>query len=300
MLENFNVNSNPVSTGKQSLYCGPQMFRPQLINPTRAQLNQFLGSDKKTDEINYNFETTIQGEVVDSVRVVMWGYFTNSKGEEYKGCLDPLWVKNAHMKSKDGTKSCWINPYGRVAWAATPKDVNYNWYSVSSRKAIWGEDALMDFFINLIGINTFYSTTMDSAAVPDFIKKEETYINIDKIFSKDYSELQAVINRFCTTDTDLDTDNVNYMRKITVLTSVTPRVDTGELVQTYFTGKFGRTKKAGNTYTIIDSDVNQILKSANVVAEKGYFKHQGVLVNKLTEYTPDMEVATVATEVAPW
>lgn len=297
MFDNFDTNNeNIVKGGKPSLICGPMMFRPVYINPTRKQLNEFLDSDKKTEEINYHFQSTVQEEQVDTVRISMWGYFTDKSGQEFKGCLDPIWLKNKPMVSKDKEKNCWINPYGRVAWAKTAKQVEYDWYNLSARHAIWGEDCLMDFFINLMGINTYYSKNMDEATIPAFIKNEETYINVSKIFMKDYSELQGIINRFCTDKTDLKPENPNYMRKVTVLSSVTNRVDNGDAVQCHFTGKFGRVRRKGDDYSIVDSDVNQILKAARNLESKGLFKHVGILTNVPTLYEPGVTVDSAVPE----
>lgn len=289
MFNSFNIESEHTSDSKpKGLTVGPVMFRPVIINPTRAQLNEFLGSDKKTDEINYHSETTIQGELVDMVRINIWGYFTTPEGTEYRGGIDPIWIKNKEMKSKDGLKNCYINPFGRSCWTSDPKQANQYWYNGSSKKCIWGEDKLMDFVINLMGINTFYSADSDKSKLPSYIQNSETFIDMNKLFQKDYSDIQSLITRMSTDKTDVPVENPNYQRKITTLSYVKQREDTGEAQQAYYSGKFGRVNKRKGNYSIVDSDVKQIANTFNKELESGQVKLLGIIATKLTEYSPDM------------
>jgi len=296
MFNSFNVDTENINNGKsQPLYCGPIMFRPILFNPNRAELNEFLGSDKNQTEINYHSEGTVQGNVVDSLRVSIWGYYTSPDGVEYKGSLDPIWLKNAEMvstKDPENIKYCYLNPYGRNTWVKDPKEANAYWYNGVSKKAIWGEQQLMDLLINLLGINTFYNAGTDNKDLPPHITNGETFVKTDKLFAKDYSEIQSLFDRFSTEKTDIPVENPNYQRKLTVLQVIKTRNDTGALQQGQYTGKFGRVKQAKGKYSIIQSDVNQIIKAVNQDIQAGQFNHSGVISDKLIEFDATKPVNT--------
>lgn len=287
---------------KLSLYCGPQLFRPVLINPDRKALNAFLESDKKTDEINYYSQTTINGEEVDSLRINLWGWFTKEDGTEYKGCLDPIWLKNkvrTSTKDPNVTKYCYINAFGRTSWVPEGGEFPQFFYSKNVKKSIYGEEMIMDFVISLLGINTYFDASK-ADSLPSYITEGKTFVDIDKLFNKDYSDIQSLLDRFCTDKTDIDPKNPNYMRKMIALAVVRTRKDNGELSQGYYTGKFGRAKFEKTKFVSQKSDVNQIINRVNTQIKDNQFSHNGVITDVLTIFDPNnIAIATTENDV-PW
>ena len=297
MLETLDQYEVKEVASKQFL-TGPIAFRPVLVNPTRAQLNEFYGSDKKQDVIEYFGSKDIQGVPTDNLRIQFYGYFTGQDGKEYKGAIDPFWLTNKLWESNKSevTKYCWINPYGRTSWTDDPANSPLDsWYKGNARKAFMGEEALMNFILALLGINTFYNSSIDQKDLPTYITNAETYLDISKLFNKDYSELQSLITKYCSEESSLPAEHPNRNRKVVLITSVKTRNDNGGLQQTYYMSNFA--KYNGKAKMFNKNDVDRIITTINKEASSEYgWKHNGVVTSTLQVFDPAAPVSSAPFE----
>ena len=294
-LDNYEVKES----ASRQLVTGPIAFRPVLVNPTRAQLNEFYGTDKKTDMIEYFGSKDIQGTPVDNLRIQFYGFFTGVDGKEYKGAIDPFWVTNKLWESNktEVTKYCWINPYGRTSWTDLPEHSPLDsWYRGSARKSYMGEESLMNFILALLGINTYYDSSLDQSKIPTYITNGETFLDINKLFSKDYSELQALITKYCSDESVLPVGHANRNRKIAVIASVKNRNDNNELQQTYYMSAFAKVNKD----VINKKDVERLITTINKEASSEYgWKHNGSITSTLAVFNPTAPFSTEGMTAEP-
>jgi hypothetical protein len=288
----FNIEVTQNNNFEKTYFKGPQLFRPVLFNPTRTQLNEFYGSDKE-GELSYIKEGE---DGIKSVMCTLYGYFTDNTGKEYKGIMPTIFVKEMFyesVKEIDGQtvkKYQFIDSFSNTTWATSKESIDSPYfYKAQSRACYAGEDKLMNFFMKLAGLSTYYS--VDSKYEPNLnIREGKTFLSMEDLFKGDFTKYQQVITNLCTEKTTLKETNPLYMRTIGLVGSV---IDDGlNCKQTYFTDAFISIKKDKGISVMNEYDVNRCLKMISPTDEKGNPKQYvwghsgGVLSPKLEIYTP--------------
>lgn len=132
---------------------GTDLFTVVAINPTADELRVIkkLGDDKDVKEPVYKKDN-------GSFNVVLWLRGQNTG-------LHPLYftMSSATAGKKDGTKTQYIDKFGRTAFAASPLDFDtYKYFDgASARKAIVGEADLTSFVKMWLGIGKDQEARLD-------------------------------------------------------------------------------------------------------------------------------------------
>jgi hypothetical protein len=182
------MNSNvkiSTGTGARKLFYGVTTFVPQLINPTKAQLSEFLGKDLEKDP-EYLTTKDVEGKQVRVLKLDIWGVLPEAEDTKTK---ITFWLEARHDISRSG-KQKYINGQGLTSYNEDPSVMNKNkmwYYGDNQRKAMVGEDLVVDFFINLKNWETDLSKyTLKEGDIPGI------FLPLEKLFKQDYSDINPL------------------------------------------------------------------------------------------------------------
>jgi hypothetical protein len=182
------MNSNvkiSTGTGARKLFYGVTTFVPQLINPTKAQLSEFLGKDLEKDP-EYLTTKDVEGKQVRVLKLDIWGVLPEAEDTKTK---ITFWLEARHDISRSG-KQKYINGQGLTSYNEDPSVMNRNkmwYYGDNQRKAMVGEDLVVDFFINLKNWETDLSKyTLKDGDIPSI------FLPLEKLFKQDYSDINPL------------------------------------------------------------------------------------------------------------
>jgi hypothetical protein len=182
------MNSNvkvSTGTGARKLFYGVTTFVPQLINPTKAKLSEFLGKDLEKDP-EYLTTKDVEGKQVRVLKLDIWGVIPEAEDTKTK---ITFWLEARHDISRSG-KQKYINGQGLTSYNEDPAVMNKNkvwYYGDNQRKAMVGEDLVVDFFINLKNWETDLSKyTLKEGDIPSI------FLPLEKLFKQDYSDISPL------------------------------------------------------------------------------------------------------------
>jgi len=173
----FDANKSDEKVFKEiKLYTGLHNMKIIAINPTKKGLEK-IGYKPQNDPVYATVEEQVKklrldfhlvGEAPDEERILTKAVF---------------FIENQHRVNRDGTKSEWINDFGRTAWSETgkpeEKPTNYTWFKhETARQAYVGEADLHLFLINWLNIGPDDEAKLD---------------NFDALFEEDYTELKGYL-----------------------------------------------------------------------------------------------------------
>jgi hypothetical protein len=160
-------------------------FVPQLINPTKAKLSEFLGKDLEKDP-EYLTTKDVEGKQVRVLKLDIWGVIPEAEDTKTK---ITFWLEARHDISRSG-KQKYINGQGLTSYNEDPAVMNKNkvwYYGDNQRKAMVGEDLVVDFFINLKNWETDLSKyTLKEGDIPSI------FLPLEKLFKQDYSDISPL------------------------------------------------------------------------------------------------------------
>ena len=172
----FNANSSDEKVFKENtLYTGLYNVKVIAINPTKKGLEK-IGYKPQNDPV---YLTTEEG-----VKKLRLEFHVEGVGPEKNRILTKVafFLEDQIRVNKDGTKSEWINDFGRNAWSEEGKPDDkpeFSWYkNETARKAYGGEVDLHAFLINWLNIGPEDEAKMD---------------NFEALFNEDYSELRGYL-----------------------------------------------------------------------------------------------------------
>jgi hypothetical protein len=182
------MNSNvkvSTGTGARKLFYGVTTFVPQLINPTKAKLSEFLGKDLEKDP-EYLTTKDVEGKQVRVLKLDIWGVIPEAEDTKTK---ITFWLEARHDISRSG-KQKYINGQGLTSYNEDPAVMNKNkvwYYGDNQRKAMVGEDLVVDFFINLKNWETDLSKySLKEGDIPSI------FLPLEKLFKQDYSDISPL------------------------------------------------------------------------------------------------------------
>jgi hypothetical protein len=182
------MNSNvkvSTGTGARKLFYGVTTFVPQLINPTKAKLSEFLGKDLEKDP-EYLTTKDVEGKQVRVLKLDIWGVIPEVEDTKTK---ITFWLEARHDISRSG-KQKYINGQGLTSYNEDPAVMNKNkvwYYGDNQRKAMVGEDLVVDFFINLKNWETDLSKySLKEGDIPSI------FLPLEKLFKQDYSDISPL------------------------------------------------------------------------------------------------------------
>lgn len=186
------TNSSDISGRKQEQqsfekHVGFFQAKVLKINPTKEELNEILGTDKITDDIEYTGEK----DGIETVKVNVWVEDVKSKKKFQVG----FYIMDKEVFSEKTGKYEFMNSVGSSAWAKeeedlpeyftnfTKKDSSETMGPKAIRKALVGEDKLYKFLRSWIELDYFHPDT-------------KLFVNKAKLMKGDLSDL----NNLLTTD----------------------------------------------------------------------------------------------------
>jgi hypothetical protein len=182
------MNSNvKISTGggAKKLFYGVSTFIPSMINPNKSTLSEFLGRDLEK-EPEYLTTKDLDGKQVRVLKLDIWGTLPQAENTKTK---ITFWLEARHDISRSG-KQKYINGQGLTSYNEDPSVMNKNkmwYYGENQRKAMVGEDTVVDFFINLKNWETDLSKyTMRDGDIPSI------FLPLEKLFKQDYSDINPL------------------------------------------------------------------------------------------------------------
>lgn len=174
----FSPNTSDTKVFKEiKLYTGLANVKVVAINPTKKQLEE-MGFKPQSDPVY----VTTEGDV----KKLRLDFHMEGKGLDEGSLIKTkvaLFLENQPRTNKDGTKSEFINDFGRTAWSAegSPDDppTGLTWFEHdTARKSHTGEADLHSFLINWLNINP-----KDEAKIDNFLA----------LFDENYAELQSIL-----------------------------------------------------------------------------------------------------------
>lgn len=178
-----------------SKYYGIGTFKPGMVNPTKEELGLFLGRNIEKD-IVYVSTKTEDGKAVKVLRLDVWGEVPATEDRPLLKTKVTFFLEGKFdVSAKQKTK--YINGQGLSVYADESGSLDYvnaktYWfYTKNARKAIVGEDLVMDFFVKLWNVeNRIEKFTLVDDDMPDF------FLDTEKLFKNDFSSIQNNINRY--------------------------------------------------------------------------------------------------------
>jgi len=176
----FNPNSsNEKVFNEIKLYTGINNMKVAAINPDKEGLEK-LGYKPQNDPVYLT-----EGDEQDSKKLRIDFHLIGKSPEDSKIMTKVAFFLENHPRlNRDGTKSEWINDFGRTAWSeeGNPDDApaGLTWFKhETARQAFTGEADLHLFLINWLNIG------------PDDEAKLDNFIGL---FNGDYSELLGLLS----------------------------------------------------------------------------------------------------------
>jgi hypothetical protein len=173
----FTPNESDKKVFKEiKLYTGIHNMKVVTINPTKEKLEE-MGYKPQNDPTYL----TSEGDV-KKLRLDFHLAGQSPQGDKIMTKV-AFFLENQFRVNKDGTKSEWINDFGRTAWSAegTPEDApdGLTWFKhETARRSHVGEADLHLFLVNWLNIG------------PDDEAKMDNFL---AIFEEDYSELHGLL-----------------------------------------------------------------------------------------------------------
>jgi hypothetical protein len=291
----FDIKVNK-PTNEISYFIGPIIFRPVYFNPTRSEVNEFFNTTKNTDEINY---IQVDENGIKTVTCTVLGYFKDDTGNEFKGYFPSIFVSENQLESnKTGVvKYQFIDSFGSTQWVDKLENCTSKYfYKNQARRSYQNESILMQFFLKLANLNTYYSEDSQYGINPNF-EKGDTFLDMESLFKGDFSKYRELITNMCTENSKFDINSPLRNRKIGVLASI--KDDGISVKQVYYNQMFIRVKPQD----ILDSyDVKRVLADINIYDANGVLKkyiwsHTAQDINeKLVKYIPNNNTQRVGVE----
>lgn len=158
------------------LFTGLHNMKVIGINPTKAELEQF-GYKPQNDPVYLTTEGNVK-----KLRLDFHLLGSGPAGEKIMTKV-AFFLEDQHRVNKDGTKSEWINDFGRTAWSADGDADNppsgLTWFkSETARKSHVGEADLILYLVNWLNVG------------PEDEAKLDNYL---ALFEENYSELQGLL-----------------------------------------------------------------------------------------------------------
>ena len=173
----FTPNESDKKVFKEiKLYTGIHNVKVVAINPNKERLEE-MGYKPTKDPVY----VTTEGDV-KKLRLDFHLNGVNPEGEKIMTKV-AFFLENQLRVNRDGTKSEWINDFGRTAWSeeGSPEDVpsGFTWFKhETARRSHVGEADLHLFLVNWLNIG------------PDDEAKMDNFL---AIFDEDYSELHSLL-----------------------------------------------------------------------------------------------------------
>ena len=173
----FTPNESDKKVFKEiKLYTGIHNVKVVAINPTKERLEE-MGYKPQNDPVYITTE-----EKVKKLRLDFHLNGVSPEGEKIMTKV-AFFLENQLRVNRDGTKSEWINDFGRTAWSeeGSPEDVpsGFTWFKhETARRSHVGEADLHLFLVNWLNIG------------PDDEAKMDNFL---AIFDEDYSELHSLL-----------------------------------------------------------------------------------------------------------
>lgn len=182
---NNNVKISTNSGSIQKLFYGITTFVPELINPNKQTLGAYLGRDLEK-EPEYLTSKDIDGKLTRVLKLDIWGVLPEADNTKTKVTF---WLEARHDVSKSG-KQKYINGQGFTSYNEDPSVMNKtkNWYyGDNQRKAMVGEDLVVNFFIILKNWETELSKySLKDGDIPSI------FLPLEKLFKQDYSDISPL------------------------------------------------------------------------------------------------------------
>jgi hypothetical protein len=181
------INSPDASTVNDAKkFTGVIPYNVVAINPDMQQLHAIGLTFVKKEPI---YQREFGTEKRKSTLVDVWLKSVPSPKHPDLAMVTKLtfFINNDEFVSQNTGKCQYVNKYGRTAWAAQPEDLNNNAYFVNedARQSFRGEEDLYKFLF--AWLNMTY----------DLDRKifNPCRIDVQKLFSSDYSELQDIVTK---------------------------------------------------------------------------------------------------------
>jgi hypothetical protein len=285
----FDIEIKTGSTYTPRFFTGPIIFKPVLFNPTRAQLNEFYGSNKE-GELNY---TSISENNTRQTMCSVFGYFFDKDGNKFKGSLPSIFIEDNTLSSTktEVTKYQFIDAFGNTTWTDEVENIQSDYFFKDQcRKAMVNEDKLMNFFLKLAGQSTYYSVNSQYPPNKNY-QEGKTFLDMEALLAGDFSKYQKLIDNLCNVEkTDYPANHPLRDRHVAVIASVSD--DGVNCKQLYYNGRFISVKLDKNVLQCNDYDVKMCLKDVSPYDNNGNIKSYlwahtaGELKPFLEEYTP--------------
>jgi len=173
----FTPNESDKKVFKEiKLYTGIHNMKVVAINPPKDKLEE-MGYKPQNDPVYL----TTEGDV----KKLRLDFHLQGQGPEGEKIMTKVafFLENQYRLNRDGTKSEWINDFGRVAWSAEGDPENapdgLTWFKhETARQSHVGEGDLHLFLVNWLNIG------------PDDEAKLDNFL---AVFDEDYSELQSLL-----------------------------------------------------------------------------------------------------------
>lgn len=173
----FESNSSDEKVFKEiKLYTGLYNLKVVAINPSKEKLEE-LGYKPQNDPVYL----TTEGEI-NKLRLDFHLVGQSPEGDRIMTKV-AFFLEDQHRLNRDGTKSEWINDFGRTAWSAegSPEEVpsNFTWFKhETARQCHVGEADLHLFLVNWLNIG------------PDDEAKMDNFL---ALFEENYTELHSIL-----------------------------------------------------------------------------------------------------------
>lgn len=173
----FNSNASDKPVFKEiKLYTGLHNLKVVAINPTKSELEK-MGYKPQNDPVYIGEEGNVKKLRLD---FHLLGVAPNGDNIMTKVAF---FLENQHRVNKDGTKSEFINDFGRTAWSADGDIENppsgLTWFKhETARRSYVGEADVHLFLVNWLNIG------------PEDEAKLESFL---ALFEEDYSELLGLL-----------------------------------------------------------------------------------------------------------
>lgn len=173
----FNSNDSDKPVFKEiKLYTGLCNMKVTAINPSKAEL-EAMGYKPQNDPVYLTKE--------DDVKKLRLDFHLSAQVPDGSTIMTKVafFLEDRYRVNKDGTKSEWINDFGRTAWSADGDVENpptgLTWFeSETARRCHVGEADLHSFLVNWLNIG------------PDDEAKMDNFL---ALFSGNYSELRGLL-----------------------------------------------------------------------------------------------------------
>ena len=180
----FTPNESDKKVFKEiKLFTGIHNMKVVAINPTKEKLEE-MGYKPQNDPIYLTTENDgPNGEKVVKKLRLDFHLIGQSPGGDKIMTKVAFFLEDQLRVNKDGTKSEWINDFGRTAWSAEGDPENppteLTWFKhETARRSHVGEADLHLFLVNWLNIG------------PDDEAKMDNFIGL---FDEDYSEVQSLL-----------------------------------------------------------------------------------------------------------